>query len=352
MPQLLAWLDLSKQPTLKQLERFAVLTHTPLGYLFLDDPPVEELPVPDYRTVAGAVINKPSVDLLETIYTMQLRQSWLRENLLEIDVEPPVFVSSATVADDAEIYGREMRRNLGLDEEWAEQLKTWEDAVGVLRRAIEELGVIAVINGVVGNNTKRKLKVKEFRGFALTDDVAPLIFVNGADAKSAQMFTLAHELAHIWLGEEGLSGFENILPGGTEVEDWCNRAAAELLAPTEAVRSRWQDVWRQAKPFHALARTFKVSPIVAARRALDLELIERSEYFEFYDDYIQQNRAQNSSGGDFYKNQNFRIGEFFATHVVRAAAEGRIGFKSAYELTGLRGGTFQKYAQKLGVDLS
>ena len=352
MPQFPAWLDQSKQPTFKQLEKFAVLTHTPLGYLFLNDPPVEELPVPDYRTVAGAVIDNPSVDLLDTIYTMQRRQSWLREYLLEINVEPRTFVGRATLADDPYVFGREMRRILGLGDEWAAQQETWQEGVGALRLAIEQLGVIAVINGVVGNSTKRKLNVGEFRGFALADDVAPLIFVNGADAKSAQMFTLAHELAHIWLGEEGLSGFENIMPEGTGVEDWCNRAAAELLAPTEAVRSRWQDAWRQAKPFHALARTFKVSPVVAARRALDLELIERSRYFECYAEYIQRNRTQKSSGGDFYKNQNFRIGEFFATYVVRAAAEGRIGFKSAYELTGLHGGTFQKYAQKLGVDLS
>ena len=328
------------------------MTHTPLGYLFLNDPPVEELPIPDYRMVASAVIDKPSVDLLDTIYTMQLRQSWLREYLLEIDVEPRIFVGRATLTDDPDVVGREMRRILGLDEEWTAQLETWQDAVGALRRAIEKLGVIAVINDFVGNSTKRKLKVEEFSGFAIADDIAPLIFVNGADASSAQMFTLAHELAHIWLGEDGLSGFQNILPGGTNVEDWCSQAAAELLAPAEIARSRWRDVQQQTNPFHALAHTFKVSPIVAARRALDLELIERARYFSFYDDYIRWNWTQKSRDGDFYKNQNFRIGDFFATYVVRAAAEGRIGFKNAYELTGLRGGTFQKYAQQLGVDLS
>ena len=353
MPQLQAWVRRERQPTLKQLEKLAKLTHTPLGYLFLPEPPDERLPVPDYRTVAGAAEARPSPDLLDTLYTMQRRQVWLRESLVENEVEPLAFVASARLADEPDAVGREMRRALDLDNAWAAGVRTWQEAVGELRRAIEQLGVMALINGVVGNNTQRRLSVEEFRGFALTDPYAPLIFVNGADAKSAQMFTLAHELAHIWLGIEGLSGFESLLPGGTDVEDWCNRAAAELLAPARELRARWRTVRREASPFEALARTFKVSPVVAARRALDLDLVDRSTFFDFYERYVNREHkgATKSSGGDFYNNQNTRVGELFAIRVLSAAMEGRIGFKKAYDLTGLRGGTFQKYARRLGVQL-
>jgi len=261
--------------------------------------------------------------------------------------------TAARVADEPDAVGREMRRTLDLDEGWAAGVRTWQDAVGELRRAIERLGVMAVINGVVGNNTHRRLRVEEFRGFALTDPYAPLIFVNGADAKSAQMFTLAHELAHVWLGTEGVSGFDTLLPGGTEVEDWCNRAAAEMLVPAREVRARWTRVRRLPDPFDSLARAFKVSPVVAARRALDLTLIERNAFFDFYESYVKRERRSGTkaTGGDFFNNQNTRVGELFATHVLHAAMEGRIGFKEAYDLTGLRGGTFQKYARRLGMDL-
>ena len=176
---------------------------------------------------------------------------------------PNAYTASARLAEEPEAVGREMRRTLGLDEGWMAAVATWQVAVSELRRAIEQLGVMAVINGVVGNNTSRRLSVEEFRGFALTDSHAPLIFVNGADAKSAQMFTLAHELAHIWLGSAGVSGFEGLLPRGTEVEDWCNRAAAEFLAPAQEVRARWAEVRRERKAFESLARAFKVSPVVA-----------------------------------------------------------------------------------------
>ena len=353
IPQLPAWIRRERQPTMKQLEKLAKVTHTPLGYLFLPEPPDEPLPVPDYRTVAGAARGRQSPNLLDTLYTMQRRQEWLRESLVENDVGQLPFVASVRLADDPAAVGREMRRTLGLDGGWAAGVRTWQDAVSELRRIIEQLGVMAVINGVVGNNTHRRLSVEEFRGFALTDPYAPLIFVNGADAKSAQMFTLAHELAHIWLGTEGISGFEVLFPGGSDVEEWCNRAAAELLAPARELRARWREVRREVSSFEELARTFKVSPVVAARRALDLNLVDRSSFFDFYKRYVNREHkgGMKSSGGDFYNNQNTRVGELFGIQVLRAAMEGRIGFKQAYDLTGLRGGTFQKYAKRLGVDL-
>ena len=348
------WESGETHPTLKQLEAFAHKVHVPVGYLFLREPPEERLPITDFRTVEDAAKAKASPELIDTLYAMQRRQAWLRQHLVENDAEPLMFSASARLEDDPDAVGREMRRALGLEEGWAAGISTWQDAVSELRRMIEKLGVMAVINGVVGNNTYRKLNVAEFRGFALTDRYAPLIFVNGADAKSAQMFTLAHELAHIWLGEAGLSGFEKLLPGGTDVENWCNRAAAELLVPSREFHKRWMEVRRVGQPFEGAARSFKVSPVVAARRAMDLKLIGRSTFFDFYEDYINREHrgGTKSTGGDFYNNQNVRVGKLFAVHVVRAAMEGQIGFKEAYQLTGLRGGTFQKYADLLDFGLS
>lgn len=352
-PKLEAWERGELRPTLKQVEAFAKATRVPVGYLFLPEPPEERLPIPDFRTVSGAEIARPSPELLDTIYAMQRRQAWLRDTLVEGEAEPLEFVSSARLADDPEAIGREMRRIVGLSEGWADGVRTWQEAVSELRRFIEQLGVMAVTNGVVGNNTHRPLDVEEFRGFALSDPYAPLIFVNGADAKSAQMFTLAHELAHVWLGQEGLSGFENLLPGGTDVEDWCNRAAAEFLVPSKEMKARWRDARREASAFAVLARQFKVSPIVVGRRAMDLRLVDRETFFAFYRAYVARERSQSKGlgGGDFYNNQNTRVGELFVGHVVRAALEGRVGFKEAYELTGLRGGAFQEYAHRLGFVL-
>ncbi|MDO9318457.1 MAG: ImmA/IrrE family metallo-endopeptidase [Gammaproteobacteria bacterium] len=356
-PKLSQWERCEVLPTFKQLESFANATHVPFGYLFLPEPPQIPMPIPDFRTLQNQQLRTASPDLLDTIYAMQGRQSWLRETRAECDALSREFVGSASLTDDPAAIGREMRRLLDLEHGWAANVRTWQDAVSALRIAIEALGVMAVINGVVGNNTHRALNVEEFRGFALSDEYAPLIFVNGADAKSAQMFTLAHELAHLWLGAEGsgLSGFSGIFPDGAPVEIFCDQAAAEFLVPEAELRAAWSDVSREEAPFELLARRFKVSPIVVGRRALDLRLIERQYFFDFYEVYIRQERngkQATASGGDFYNNQNTRVGSLFAVQVIRAARERRIGFKQAYELTGLNGGAFQEYARRLGMELS
>ena len=348
-----AWEQGTLKPTLKQLEAFARAVHVPIGYLFLPEPPEERLPIPDMRTIGDQGIRHPSPDLLDTIYLMQRRQAWLREERIEWDMDLLDFVGSAKLSDDPRGVGGEMRRIIGFTDGWASRVRTWMEAIGILREAIEALGVITVINGVVGNNTHRKLNVKEFRGFALSDEYAPLIFVNGADSKSAQMFTLAHELTHLWLGESALTNAGLVSLPSVELEVWCNRAAAEFLIPERELREYWRDIRRSAAPMERIARHFKVSPVVAGRRALDLNLLDRETFFAFYQEYMQRDdqRRPPPSGGDFYNTQNNRVGKWFAMQVIRAAKENRISFKEAYDLTGLHGGSFQEYANRLGINL-
>ncbi len=354
-PHLADWEAEAAQPTIKQLEKFANAVHVPFGFLFLPEPPEMPLPFADFRTLESRRPQGISPELMETIQIMQRRQAWLRDERIEVEAAPLSFIGSATVNDDPNAIAREMRRVVGLDDSWAQRVRTWADAISELRNAIESLGIMAVINGVVGNNTSRKLDVKEFRGFALSDPYAPLIFVNGADAKSAQMFTLAHELAHLWLGEagEGLSGFQGLQPDGDEVERFCDKVAAEFLVPAAEIRAGWADVARSDTPFEKLAGRFKVSPVVIGRRAMDLRLVDRAEFFSFYRYYTQSEfrEKQTGAGGNFYNSQNTRVGALFASHVIRAAKEGRIGFKEAYDLSGLKGGAFQEYAKILGVSL-
>jgi Zn-dependent peptidase ImmA (M78 family) len=347
-PKLPQWLSGDLQPTMNQLESFSKATLTPLGYFFLSTPPVESLPVPDFRTVKGRAVARPSAALLETIYSMQRRQDWLREYLEEEGEDSLTIVGSVTLETLPTVAARAIREALGVLDGWADEHVTWESALIGLRRAAEASGIVVVINGVVGNNTHAPLNVQEFRGFVLSDKLAPLIFINGADAKSAQMFTLAHEIAHVWLGRDGVFDLPDLEASGDKVEMFCNQVAAEVLIPSVELQQKWALVSSRHQPFQALARMFKVSPIVAARRAFDLQLVTREVFFEFIKGYRAYELSRpKSSGGDFYRTQETRIGRRFGLAVTRAAKAGRLLYRDAYQLTGLAGKTFDLYAEGL-----
>jgi Zn-dependent peptidase ImmA (M78 family) len=349
-PRLPEWEAGEAKPTFRQLEAFADATAVPFGYLFLPEPPEEPLPIPDFRTLGDRPVRRPSPNLLDTIFDLQRRQDWLREERIEEGQSPLSFVGSAMTDEAPASIAAEMRRTFGLAGGWADLHGTWSDALRALRDRAESAGVVVVISGIVGNNTRRKLDPEEFRGFVLPDEYAPFVFVNGADAKAAQMFTLAHELAHLWIGQAGVFDLRDMQPAPDSRERFCNAVAAEFLIPEGELRRVWSEIASTPEPFGALARRFKVSELVAARRALDARLVSRDAFFDFYNAYQEDERrraARQTSGGNFYATQNSRLGRAFAEAVVRAVREGRLLYRDAFELTGLRGATFDRYVATL-----
>ena len=326
-------------------------TMTPFGAMFLDSPPEEELPVPDFRTRNDAPLRRYSPNLLDTIQTMQRRQAWMREWLTDQETQPLDFAGAATIDTNFKSLAQRIRQRLDLDAEWADRLPNWEDALQTLRKAIERTGIIVFSNGVVGLNTHRPLDPDEFRGFVLCDPVAPVIFVNDADTKSARIFTLCNELVHVWLGKDGVFNLDQLMPASDETERFCNRVAAEFLIPGYKLTDRWEEASATEKPFHTIAGWFKVSPVVAAQRTLDLKLITKPEFFKFYDEdcalWLKQKEIDRKkpTGGNFYATQNVRLGRPFSAAIVRAAIEGRILYEEAFHLIGMKGETFHKYAE-------
>ncbi|MBN1902578.1 ImmA/IrrE family metallo-endopeptidase, partial [Candidatus Sumerlaeota bacterium] len=286
-PKYELWEKTQASPTMNQLEQLAKKTYTPLGCFFLSEPPIEKLPIPDFRTLKDGMPIRPTPNLFDTIRIIQHRQNWLREYLIEQGEDTLPFIESVKLSDRIEDVTTRIRNALGLPMDWAEKEKTWTDSLVKLRNAIEKTGILTTFNGVVGNNTHRHLNVEEFRGFVLIDEYAPFIFVNSSDAKAAQIFTLAHELAHIWLGVGGVFNLRQMQPSDNEAEIFCNQVAAEFLVPKDAIKPKWKDVRTKENPFNELARIFKVSPLVISRRALDLGLISKNRFFEFYNEYME-----------------------------------------------------------------
>jgi Zn-dependent peptidase ImmA (M78 family) len=341
--------------SLAQVGKLAAKTYTPEGFLFLPAVPEERLEIPDLRTVGDRPI-QPSPNLLDTVRAMLRRQAWMRGELVEQGADGLDFVGSAALGDPVEDVATAMREALDLATGWADRVPTWVEALRLLRERMDAAGVLVASSGIVANNTRRKLDPDEFRGFALVDEYGPLIFVNGADYRSAQMFTLAHELAHVWVDASGVSNSDlaDLDAPRPDVEQRCNAIAAEFLIPADDLRSAWPDVAGDARRFEHIARRFKTSQIVAARRALDAELIPRSQFFEFLDAYRanpERGARIVGDGGDFWNTQGVRIGRRLSHAIVQAVEDGRLLYQDAYALTGLRGATFDTFVERVREDV-
>jgi Zn-dependent peptidase ImmA (M78 family) len=348
-PQLPAWENAQAQPTLKQLESYARATHAPIGFFFLPEPPQEPLPIPDFRTVAGRPIARPSPNLLDTIYVCQERQSWYREFATVSNQDPLDFVGSLTTRILPAEASAAISRALGFDLEMRRDCPTWTEA---LRRFIDQadkMGALVMVSGVVLNNNRRHLDPEEFRGFAMVDPLAPLVFINGADSKAAQMFTLAHELAHLWIGASALSDSTVGSTPDQAIESWCNRVAAELLVPMAALRASLAPREALVDTLARLARVFKVSTLVILRRLFDAGQIAQTVFRDAYATELRRLAdLRQASGGDFYRTTTARVSRRFGRALVESTLEGRTLYRDAFRMLGIsKTGTFNEFARRL-----
>ena len=356
-PRYSAWLAGAAAPTLKQLEDFARKTHTPVGFLFLEEPPVETVPIPDFRTIgdrpvtaAGAVV---SADLLDVIYACERRQEWYRDNQLLEGEAPLPFVGVASTTDAVDDVAGQMRQVFDWTAQSRAACRSSDAALTWLREHAEAAGVLVMISGIVGSNTHRTLDPQEFRGFALVDRYAAVVFVNGADSKAAQVFTLAHELAHLWLGETALSDLDPQSIRSNAVERWCNQVAAEFLVPMAEFRQRFDqrtDLRAQLRP---LADHFRVSSQVILGRIREAGALTWDAYLTELD--VERQRAaaflaDRGGGGNYYNTKPVHVSRRFARAVVASTLEGHTPYTEAFRLLDLKkAATFDRLAEHLGV---
>ncbi|MFN7020394.1 MAG: ImmA/IrrE family metallo-endopeptidase [Phycisphaerales bacterium] len=352
------WLTGESAPTFKQLEDFAKATRTPFGFFFLPEPPVETIPIPDFRTVGSERVQHPSPDLLDTIYLCQQRQDWYRQNALVLGEPPLDFIGSATVQSDVVTTAARIRRAVGFDLDARAEASTFLDALRMMIDAADQAGILVMVSGIVGHNSHRPLDTAEFRGFALSDDRAPLIFINGTDTKSGQMFTLAHELAHLWIGESGVSDVTpaSSLPHRASVERWCNAVAAEMLVPMEGFRQTYSRRADLRPEMQHLSRQYKVSTLVVLRRMLDAGGLSREAFQVAFDAELRHLRAEmarrkeRSKGGDPYATGRVRVSPRFGRALIAATWEGRATFTEASRLLGFRSvKTIERFGEELGM---
>ncbi|MEL4356458.1 MULTISPECIES: ImmA/IrrE family metallo-endopeptidase [unclassified Luteococcus] len=347
------WLAEESSPSFAEVEKIAEFTRVPLGYFFLPEPPIEELPIPDLRVGRGQRV-AASADLLDTIYLNQRRQAWYEDYLADQrEPEPLEFVGSAahwTVSRAA----REISAALDYSVAARQRFRTMDEARAHLVASFEGLGGLVVLNSMVANNTQRMLDLEEFRGFTLHSLYAPLVFVNSHDTKNGQVFSLLHEFAHVWRGESGVSqGGDPLHNRSTDTERWCDAVAAEVAVPTKDLERSFSGSADLTAELDRLAGRYRCSTLVILLKLKEAELIPTGGFAQVYAEELDRlihlaGQAPPGGGGDFYNNQPYRIGRTLSRAIVRDARRGGTSMTEALRLLAFgRIGMFDSYARRL-----
>ena len=346
---LLKWKSGEKKPTFKKIEEVSRITHIPFGYFFLNAPPEENISLVDFRTIDSEHMQNFSRNLIDTINSMQRVQDWMADYYQENGYDPSPYVGCCNINESHETIAEDIRSKLGITKDWFTLCKDSSEAFRYLRKRISALGIMVMRSGIVGNNTSRKLSLNEFRAFTLINEYAPLIFINSNDTENGKLFSLLHELAHVWLGKNSLynepyDSQENI----SCLEQICNAVAAEILVPDELFAEQWHN-----HDLDKLSKYFRCSKFVIIRKALENGFISRDDFnrtlLMLQNEYHQwqQNKKAKSGGGDFYKNLAAKWDRTFINALNETTRNGLTQYAEAYRLTDTQNSSFAKLIQEI-----
>ncbi|MBI2909640.1 MAG: ImmA/IrrE family metallo-endopeptidase [Chloroflexi bacterium] len=349
---LLAWETGESRPTFRQAQGLAQKFNIPFGYLYLSTPPQQTVPLPDLRTTGGTPPPKPSPEFLDLLYDVLRKQQWYHEYLESEGARAVPFVGRFSRGEDPGIVAADIRRELGIDDGLRERVASSEQFLTEFIRTAEEAHVLVLRSGIVGGNTTRHLAVEEFRGFSISDSLAPLVFINSNDAGAARIFTLAHELAHIWMGESGISDPDYGLRSFGQqnaVESQCNTVAAEVLVPKTDFAMRWDDFKDVDHNLRTLSAHYRVSRFVILRRSYEVGKIPVETYAARYAEMLRPHPAGHGkeSKGNFYTTLLSRNGASLTRALIAATAEGRVSPREAARLLNVRIGKLTRIENRL-----
>jgi Zn-dependent peptidase ImmA (M78 family) len=324
--------------TFAQATKFATVTKQPLGFLFLDTPVEDYKPeIPDLRTRPN---RQPLSENFYNIFKdISYKQEWYKEYLLSINASDLDFVGSFDAQASALDIANSIRKTLNLSFSDSLAAATIDEYYKVVSDKAESAGILVMRNSVVKNSTRKSLNPDEFLGFAISDKFAPTIFINAADKTAAKIFTIVHELAHIWLGVTSVS--DDAITNDNAIEQKCNAVAAEVLVPKAQFETEWSAL-PESKEIHeklyVLRQKFKVSEMALARVALTHNKISQDTYGSIYRkqlDEIKRLEALNklkkkSDGGPSAKyTYPIRNSKTLTNTVTGLVESGRVSLKQA-----------------------
>jgi len=328
------------EPSLALIRKMAKHYRRPLISFYLSKPPERGERGQDFRTLPDAEerATGPLVDAL--IRDLKARQDMVRSLLLDDDGRDLAFIGSRKRNDGVLAIVKAISATLGFRLEEFRRQKSEEEAFGYLRRLAEAQGIFVVLAGNLGSH-HTAIDVNVFRGFALADGIAPFVVINDQDAKSAWSFTLIHELAHLWLGQTGISGARL----ESAIEKFCSDVASKLLLPDigDFSPGKPDTLVSQIEEF---ARARRISASMVTYRLFMADTISEKQWRQisaiFRERWLTGNAARKakaklSDGGpNYYVVRRHRVGNALLSLISRSLSEGTITPTKAGKVLGVK----------------
>jgi Zn-dependent peptidase ImmA (M78 family) len=282
-----------------------------------DVPPIEET----FRTLTEAQLAQLEPRLKLLLRKAKALQIALAELNSGRNPAPRLITRDLTFAPiiNAPTMAATVRDYLGVSIEEQTQWPNVEVALEQWRRRFADAGVYVF---------KDQFRNTAFAGFCLTDDEFPIIYVNNTSAKTRQIFTLFHELAHLLFHTSGIDTesdtyIDQLAGDPRRIEVLCNRFAGAFLVPEAALAAILQDQDLDPQFIQGIARHFNVSQLVIYRRLLDSRRIDQATYDAAHQ-RAQELIPPKTSGGDYYNTQLAYLGRPYVAMALKQYHQQRI----------------------------
>jgi Zn-dependent peptidase ImmA (M78 family) len=332
-----------EEPSRPLIGRMAKVYRRPLLVFYLAEPPRRGDRGQDFRTLPGQEKFNPEIDAL--VRDIKARQGLMRAMLEDDQAGPLEFIGSASMEAPVRAMATQIAERLKFNLGRYRATKSPDEAFAYLRETIEASGVYVLLLGNLGS-FHTNIPVDVFRGFALADKIAPLIVINDQDARTAWSFTALHELAHLWLGQTGISGTDT----EKQVERYCNDVAGEFLLPAVELRqlapSLDLSVATIAEQVSTFAEAHRISRPMVAYKLYRTGMIGKTtwatldeRFKEEWQAYKQREAERNKKaegGPNYYVVRRHRMGGALLGLVRRSLDEGTITYTKAGRVLGVK----------------
>jgi Zn-dependent peptidase ImmA (M78 family)/transcriptional regulator with XRE-family HTH domain len=329
------------EPSYRQLSNMSDNYRRPLITFYLPRPPKQADNGHDFRTLPQEDRQETDPLLHALLRDVQARHGLLKSALEDADDATPLrFVGSARMAEGVENVVASIRKVLGLSKEQFRQQRNVADAFGALRASAEAAGIYVLLMGNLGTH-HTDIDVKAFRGFAIADPVAPFVIINEKDTRSAWSFTLLHELAHIWLGQTGISGYDS----DDEVEKFCDLVAAKYLldlSELEEFAERPADFVGLVSDIGTFAKQRNLSRGMVAYNLWRTGRISKEFYQRLVAEFDRDRAArveakpERDSGPNYYIVRRHRLGRALVSATNRLIRSGTLSTTKAGVVLGVK----------------